>query len=56
MGLVTTLLGILLLAMGSSALNEVQEHRFDALMPRMGRTGPSPGGTCPRPRRQSSPR
>jgi len=33
-GLVTTLLGILLLAMGSSALNEVQEHRFDALMPR----------------------
>ncbi|MBK7292813.1 MAG: protoheme IX farnesyltransferase [Geothrix sp.] len=34
MGLVTTLLGILLLAMGSSALNEVQEHRFDALMPR----------------------
>lgn len=34
MGLVTTLLGILLLAMGSSALNEVQEHRFDAMMPR----------------------
>jgi protoheme IX farnesyltransferase len=33
-GLVTTLLGILLLAMGSSALNEVQEYRFDALMPR----------------------
>ena len=33
-GLATTLLGILLLAMGSSALNEVQEHRFDALMPR----------------------
>ena len=33
-GLVTTLLGILLLAMGSSALNEVQEHRYDALMPR----------------------
>ena len=33
-GLVSTLLGILLLAMGSSALNEVQEHRFDALMPR----------------------
>jgi protoheme IX farnesyltransferase len=33
-GLVTTLLGILLLAMGSSALNEVQEHRLDALMPR----------------------
>jgi protoheme IX farnesyltransferase len=33
-GLLTTLLGILLLAMGSSALNEVQEHRFDALMPR----------------------
>jgi protoheme IX farnesyltransferase len=33
-GLITTLLGILLLAMGSSALNEVQEHRFDALMPR----------------------
>ncbi len=33
-GLVTALLGILLLAMGSSALNEVQEHRFDALMPR----------------------
>ena len=33
-GLVTTLIGILLLAMGSSALNEVQEHRFDALMPR----------------------
>lgn len=34
LGLVTTLLGILLLAMGSSALNEVQEHRFDAMMPR----------------------
>ena len=33
-GLITTLIGILLLAMGSSALNEVQEHRFDALMPR----------------------
>jgi len=33
-GLVTTLLGILLLAMGSSALNEVQEHQYDALMPR----------------------
>ena len=33
-GLVTTLLGILLLAMGSSALNEVQEHKYDALMPR----------------------
>jgi protoheme IX farnesyltransferase len=33
-GLMTTLLGILLLAMGSSALNEVQEHRYDALMPR----------------------
>jgi protoheme IX farnesyltransferase len=33
-GLVTTLVGILLLAMGSSALNEVQEHRLDALMPR----------------------
>ena len=33
-GLITTLLGILLLAMGSSALNEVQEHKFDALMPR----------------------
>jgi protoheme IX farnesyltransferase len=34
LGLVTTLLGILLLAMGSSALNEVQEHKLDALMPR----------------------
>ena len=34
LGLVTTLLGILLLAMGSSALNEVQEHKYDALMPR----------------------
>lgn len=34
LGLATTLLGILLLAMGSSALNEVQEHRLDALMPR----------------------
>jgi len=33
-GLITTLAGILLLAMGSSALNEVQEHRYDALMPR----------------------
>jgi protoheme IX farnesyltransferase len=33
-GLITTLLGILLLAMGSSALNEVQEYRLDALMPR----------------------
>ena len=33
-GLITTLLGILLLAMGSSALNEVQEHKLDALMPR----------------------
>ncbi len=34
LGLLSTLLGILLLAMGSSALNEVQEHRYDALMPR----------------------
>ncbi|MEI6593130.1 MAG: protoheme IX farnesyltransferase [Holophagaceae bacterium] len=34
LGLVTTLLGILLLAMGSSALNEVQEHKHDARMPR----------------------
>ena len=33
-GLATTLLGILLLAMGSSALNEVQEYKLDALMPR----------------------
>ncbi|WLT31299.1 protoheme IX farnesyltransferase [Geothrix sp. PMB-07] len=33
-GLITTLLGILLLAMGSSAFNEVQEHKLDALMPR----------------------
>lgn len=33
-GLVSTLAGILLLAMGSSALNEVQERHFDALMPR----------------------
>jgi heme o synthase len=33
-GLISTLIGILLLAMGSSALNEVQEHRLDALMPR----------------------
>ncbi len=33
-GLATTLLGILLLALGSSALNEVQEHKYDALMPR----------------------
>jgi protoheme IX farnesyltransferase len=33
-GLITTLLGILLLAMGSSALNEYQERHFDARMPR----------------------
>jgi len=33
-GLVPTLIGILLLAMGSSALNEVQEYRLDAQMPR----------------------
>jgi len=33
-GILTTLLGILLLAMGSSVFNEVQEHRFDAIMPR----------------------
>jgi len=33
-GLITTLLGILLLAMGSSALNEVQERDLDARMPR----------------------
>ena len=33
-GLVTTLAGILLLAMGSSALNEVQERHYDAMMPR----------------------
>ena len=33
-GLITTLIGILLLALGRSALNEVQEHRLDALMPR----------------------
>ncbi len=33
-GLATTLLGILLLAMGSSALNEFQERHLDARMPR----------------------
>jgi protoheme IX farnesyltransferase len=33
-GLITTLIGILLLAMGSSALNEVQERHHDAVMPR----------------------
>ena len=33
-GLLTTLLGILLLAMGSSALNEFQERHLDARMPR----------------------
>ncbi len=33
-GLITTLVGILLLAMGSSALNEVQERHHDARMPR----------------------
>lgn len=34
LGLVTALLGTLLLAMGSSALNEVQERHLDARMPR----------------------
>jgi len=33
-GLATTLLGILLMAMGASALNEYQERQFDARMPR----------------------
>jgi heme o synthase len=33
-GLVTTLVGILLLAMGASAINECQERRFDARMAR----------------------
>jgi protoheme IX farnesyltransferase len=43
LGLVTTLLGILLLAMGSCALNEVQEHEFDAQMERT-RNRPIPRG------------
>lgn len=43
-GLVTTLLGILLLAMGSCALNEVQEREHDAKMERT-RHRPIPRGT-----------
>ena len=34
LGLITALMGTLLLAMASSALNEVQERRLDALMER----------------------
>lgn len=43
-GLATTLLGILLLAMGSCALNEVQEREHDARMERT-RLRPIPRGT-----------
>ncbi len=42
-GLVSALLGTLLLAMASSALNEVQEHDKDAVMPRT-RNRPIPRG------------
>jgi protoheme IX farnesyltransferase len=42
-GLATTLAGILLMAMGASATNEVQERQFDARMPRT-RTRPVPRG------------
>jgi heme o synthase len=42
-GLLTTLAGILLMAMGASALNEIQERRFDARMPRT-RSRPVPRG------------
>lgn len=42
-GLITTLLGTLLLAMGSSALNEFQERHLDARMPRT-RHRPIPRG------------
>ena len=44
LGLATTLLGILLLAMGSCALNEVQEREHDARMERT-RHRPLPRGT-----------
>lgn len=44
LGLATTLLGILLLAMGSCALNEVQEREHDARMERT-RLRPLPRGT-----------
>ena len=43
LGLLTTLVGILLMAMGASALNELQERRFDARMPRT-RSRPVPQG------------
>ncbi len=44
LGLATTLLGILLMAMGSCALNEVQEREHDAKMERT-RLRPIPRGT-----------
>ena len=46
-GLGTTLLGILLMAMGSCALNEVQEFRYDARMQRT-RDRPLPSGRVSR--------
>lgn len=42
-GMVYTILGILLLSMGSSALNQIQERHTDALMPRTARR-PIPSG------------
>ena len=44
LGLLTALLGTLLLAMASSALNEIQERNLDALMERT-RNRPPPSGT-----------
>lgn len=41
--LAVTLLGVLLLASGSSALNQIQEHRIDAQMPRTAKR-PLPSG------------
>ena len=43
-GAVFTMLGILALSMGSSALNQIQERHTDALMPRTSRR-PLPSGT-----------
>ncbi len=43
-GAVFTMLGILTLSMGSSALNQIQERHTDALMPRTSRR-PLPSGT-----------
>jgi len=47
LGLLTALLGTLLLAMASSALNEVQERNLDALMERTRKRPPPSGAVSP---------